>query len=379
MMYVGSRLGIPEFPLALLYSDLHTRLDRIDDCDRVLSGILFKAKHHKVDTIVNLGDTLTTRGIVHTRCLDLLQAHYRRWAVEGLHQIILVGNHDQEDKAGEVHPFKVFEEIRNVMVIDRPTFVGSWGTLENVYFFPYMDKITQDDINKAKTPSPKAVFVHWGIRGGMKNAGHADTDGVPQEWLSDFPVVYSGHYHMHGEIRGTKIVYVGSPMEQDFSEIGSPKGGVLIGSDSEFHYTHWKQISLSNQTRQHFKIDVQADDTGNLFCGKLPIADVELWPKLDFKDNIEDHVVQVVLSGPTAAIARISTKDLYPLFSHTARLGKFPQIIIDREGTVSTASRMEVKPSDLGSTETLMDKYIKYVDPTLDHKHLLEVGKAFLG
>lgn len=94
----------------LFYSDLHIRPQRFADCVRVLNEIPELVKKYKVDLVVNGGDTFETRGLIETHCLQALHRVYTDWHNEGIKQYILVGNHDQEDRDGNIHPMEVFQK-----------------------------------------------------------------------------------------------------------------------------------------------------------------------------------------------------------------------------------------------------------------------------
>ena len=180
----------------LFYSDLHLRPERIETCDYVLGEIGQIAKKH-ASIIVNGGDTFNTRGLIKTSCFDLLYRHYTKWFDTGLTQIINIGNHDQEDLAGEIHPMKVFENFEGWKVTDKPSLFGTPGDM--IALFPYMPRKDMQDQIEKKALLAKDAIVHWGIRGAKRNDKNTDTDGVPVEWLKKFKQVFS--WPLPSEIR----------------------------------------------------------------------------------------------------------------------------------------------------------------------------------
>ena len=75
------------------------------------------------------------------------------------------------------------------------------------------------------------AFVHWGIRGAKRNDHNKDTDGVPLDYLKPFRRVFSGHYHYRSKLEN--VQYIGSPLQQNFAEMGQDQGVLIYDSEKE--------------------------------------------------------------------------------------------------------------------------------------------------
>jgi len=352
----------------LFYSDLHIRPERIEDCEIVLSSIekialsLQKERGRQV-VIVNGGDTFNTRGLIKTSCFDTLYKHYHSWANNGLEQMILVGNHDQEDKEGLIHPMKVFQQFDGWAVIDKPM------VYSGVAYFPYMNKsLIQSEIKKAIKLGAKIAVVHWGIQGAMMNEGHADSEGVPSSWLSGFDKVFSGHYHYRNSF--DNIQYIGSPMQQNFGEINQQKGVLVY--DSENNKIDFIEIK---GTSKHYEIEIsQEEDYSEKSDSKKDSKKSR--SKEVFKGGTKEDVkskdfIRIKVKGDSEFCSSIDRN------KYSERYG-VSSVKVEREVKDKHISRLNIETSDILSTESIMQKYVDFVDTHLDKNKLMKIGRALL-
>lgn len=329
----------------LFYSDLHIRPESAQVCDHVLGYILkvakiLEKKHGKV-TIVNCGDTFNTRGEIRTHCFDIVQKHWRKWSDEKFYQYVLVGNHDQEDRDGKIHPLKVFDNDW-IHVIDEPYVIDYE---EKIALFPYMklEKIA-DAINE--NPAQFAV-VHWGIQGAKRNDFNVDTDGVPLDWLRNYQKVFSGHYHFRNSVEN--VTYVGSPYQQNFGEMGQEKG-LLFFTRGKTSF-----IKIPN-TPKHYEARVSFDAGAR---------------QIERDSNITDKdYVRVKVQGTINDVSSFRKEDLD--FGAAS-------IKLEREIKDTFKSRLKIDSTTKFSIKDLMKKYVDHVG--FDEKRidkLMEVGEQFL-
>jgi len=327
---------------ALVYTDLHLREDALPECIYALRKVGELAAELGVDQIFNLGDTFNTRGVIKTRCWQALYEVYRDWSRSGIRQTIIVGNHDQEDKAGEIHPMKVFEEFDGWNVIGTP------DVIDGVLFMPYMpiDKIKSFLTNTVFQKNTTA-FVHWGICGAMMNNWKEDTDGVPSAWLKNFKHVYSGHYHFRN--RFENIQYIGNLLQKDFAEMGQEKGVTHITDRGS------KFIPIKG-TPRHFEVKVSWDKRGEMV--------VDAPGGITKKD-----FVRAMVSGDSERVTGFSRESLEL---------ECRSLKVERDIKAKSVSRMNLSSSEIHDQKSLIKKYVEFIDTDLDKEKLLKIGMEML-
>ena len=336
--------------LILLYSDPHTRPERIMDCDYVFGKIKEIALEKKVNYVYNGGDTFHTRGLIKTSCFDLIYRHFSDWAKSGIRQIINIGNHDQEDKAGAIHPMRVFSQFDQWHVIDEPKKIWHFP---NIAFFPYSPNVTEEMIQKTfeiEGEGPCDAFVHWPIYGSSMTPKMKEEGGVPREWLKRFRNVISGHFHYRDKI--DNVYYIGSPFQQNFAEMGQEKGVTLYETD-----TGKMEFIEIEGTPKHHVVQIYWED------GKKKTE------KGDIKSN---DFVKVHVKGDSGQVSRVDRSKLEKSLGNDS-------ITIQREIESETYSRMNLGEKEIYDTTALMEKYVDFVEvKSLNKDKLKEIGKEII-
>lgn len=339
----------------LLYSDLHIRPGEfLGTCDLVLSEIGRLVEEREIDYIINGGDTFHTRGIVNTSALNVLDRHYSAWRDKGFKQIILVGNHDQEDREGKIHPICVYRDYPGWSVIEKPTFIGALG----MAFFPYMDTIENGlaPFSPISDEVPVDAVVHWGIQGARRNDNNVDSEGYPVANLAKFRKVFAGHYHYRNAF--DNVQYIGSPYQQDFGEMGQDKG-VLI----------WDNVSDTVEfieikgTRKHYDTLVMVKKDGKSMIG------------IQEEDLEDGDAIRIKIEGDKELISSLKRKDVVDLVCGS----KTPGLVqINRNFVEKSFSRLNIDAKEIHSTDALMTKYVGHVKTSLNKEKLMEIGRENL-
>ncbi len=331
----------------LMYSDLHIRPERIEDCEIVLNAIPEICEKYKIEYVINGGDTFNTRGVLRTSCFQILYEHYMSWIHKGLKQIIIVGNHDQEDKAGEIHPMSVFNNKNEGWhVIDRPCKIKIDDKLFG--FSPYVLD-PYEAINTMK--GSHTCFVHWGFKGAKRNAGNIDSDGVDVDAVSGFKKVFSGHYHYRNSIEN--VHYIGSPFQQNYGERDQEKGVLIYDSK-----TGKIEFVAIEGTKKHWEINVTWEDGKEVYSGDLKAI------------KQKDHV-RLVAHGDLECVSNFS-KD------KAIKKLKCVDVKLDRDIKEKTFSRMNLKTEEIHTPMSLVERYVDFVETDLDRARLLDVGRSLL-
>lgn len=329
-----------------MYSDLHLRPEKMVECETALNSVLqialkLREVSKKEVVLINGGDTFNTRGLIKTSCFDTLYRHYFKWANEGFRQLIVVGNHDQEDREGVVHPMRVFNQFKDWTVADAPM------QFDQFMAIPYM---TMDKIKtffaSYEAKGKHDAIVHWGIQGALRNDRNRDADGVPLEWLDVFRNVFSGHYHYRNAIGN--VQYIGSPFQQNHGEMDQAKGVLIY--NSETLKTAFREIK---GTPKHVDVQISWDSDGKII---LPEVEVN-----------ETDIYRVKATGFAVQCGSL-TKDVLK-----DALGMEPSTI-EREVKEMRHSRLKIDTKEIYDTEMLMERYVEFVDLPLDRDRLMKVG-----
>lgn len=236
----------------IIFTDLHLKEDSEDTVfDEVLPGIQKACLDHQDFTAACLGDVFHFRYRVLVRLFNRLRDTFWSWAEDGIEIILLPGNHDQINVAGQ-NVLEALDDLPNVSVYNRPTF-DEWGL-----WLPYR-KNPQDLIRFLNSPHPEsgdAVFYHGGVQGAWMNENIADTNGLPPDAFRDWSTVICGHYHKRQTLSPNGvhgIHYVGSPYQTRADEAGQEKG-----------YATWDGKTLTMMTtkwgKRYHKLRLEAGD-----------------------------------------------------------------------------------------------------------------------
>lgn len=330
----------------LFYSDIHIRQANRKWIEVALGEVKRIAKEKNVDWVINGGDTFNTRGLLHTSDFDLLQNIYRDWNESGISQIIIVGNHDQEDKAGKIHPMNIFDCFDTWVIVDEPVY---FETL-NLWLCPYIYDRKETEQAILSAPVDSYAAVHWGIAGAQMNDHRIDEDGVPVRWLKKFKKVFSGHYHLRNSFEN--VQYIGSLLQKDFNEMGHDKGVLIWDTDTD----ELEFIEVKG-TPKHYEVTVSFED------GR---------PKVQKPDGITDiDIVRAKIVGASEQVSQISKDVLKNELNIIAAK-------INREVEEKSLSRLAVEADEIYNIKSMMEKYIDFVSTPLDKKKLVKVGEEFV-
>ena len=174
-----------------------------------------------------------------------------------------------------------------------------------------------------------------------------DTDGVDVKIFSRFRNVFSGHYHNRHKIEN--VQYIGSPMQQSFSEKSQEKGVLLY--DDESLKTEFIPIKM---TPKHYDVIYDCDS------GEMSVHE----------DVTEIDFVRVKVVGRSEKVSLFKREH----FTIGCR-----EVKIDRDVRSEVVSRLTIGTGESENLESLIGKYVEFVNPALDHKKLISVGRSFVG
>lgn len=195
--------------------------------------------------------------------------------------IIFPGNHDGTEFTNNYLSEKIilsYLDVKLFTVISKITTLYSSDGKEKMMFIPWttdLEKI-KESINEVE---PGLIcFGHLEISGAVSSTEYTLTTGLHPGIFSKFKIVFLGHYHRHQVIKN--IVYVGSPIIKDFSELEINKGFIIYDSLTQ----NWTFYQLEKRKVFEFVISEETLDEVDNYLENNEIPEGSLF-KLKFKGS----------------------------------------------------------------------------------------------
>jgi DNA repair exonuclease SbcCD nuclease subunit len=140
---------------------------------------------------------------------------------------MIVGNHDSyyKDRV-DVNSLSILTGWDNITVFDTATTIESSG--KTLTFCPWGTKVYE-------IPESDIVFGHFEINTFKLNQFKICDHGISSsDLLSKSNLIITGHFHLREERQydnGT-ILYIGSPFQMDFGDVGDTKGYYILDVES---------------------------------------------------------------------------------------------------------------------------------------------------
>lgn len=239
-----------------LFGDTHFQEKGLEKIQKTGSWLSEEFKKNEVDVIVCLGDVLNTRDIVNVEAqsaaFDMFNQMKRDNPSSPIH--IVLGNHDMNLR----HSRRI-SSLDGLRVSRSDIHLHTQITLLEIkgvqcLFIPYHHEpndIIQYINELAERMEPEkmkeiVVFGHLSVHGAKQNDGRRFHGAVHAELFSPFKHTFSGHYHYHHTLENN-VVYVGSPMQFNFGDVGDERGLVIYDHKSN----EMKQIANTFSPRYY--------------------------------------------------------------------------------------------------------------------------------
>jgi len=192
-------------------------------------------KEHKIDTVIDMGDTFDNRRNIDLWAMDWARNNYfdilRDMGVT-LHSI--VGNHTAYYKdtnqintidllLRQYDNITVYSEAKEIKIDNLDILLLPWINSEN-------ERKTLDIIKKSKS---KIAMGHLELNGFVATRGHMMEDGMDIDVYDKFDKVYSGHYHTRSD--NGKIYYLGNPYEMFWNDVNDTRGFHIFDTETTEH------------------------------------------------------------------------------------------------------------------------------------------------
>jgi len=200
---------------------------------------------NNVKNVICLGDLVHHRELIDIYMQQQLDEHFYSFFEENnINFHYLIGNHDLYYKSTNDVSYAYTINYDKFHIVDKPDILNIDGI--NIGLVPWG--------NEDKMPSPYAVDMlcgHFEISGFLNNSGNDNGSRLKISDFSEYPIVYSGHYHIQD--KKSNIQYLGSPYQMRRDDFGTPKG---------FWYYDGEMKFKANETSPKF-IKVIYDEIGD--------------------------------------------------------------------------------------------------------------------
>lgn len=230
----------------LIIGDPHFREGNVTEMDHLVKfTIRFVKQHPEIEFIVVLGDILDRHGVLHQ--------HPFHQACKFLHQLgsmkptyVLIGNHDFDNPSKflpDNHPFLMWKltQCPGVTIVDKPLRENGFVFVPYVPPGMFHQALEFIDPGLDFLQTTEIIFAHQEFRGCRMGPVISEVgDSWPPASLADaphppaydrVPLVISGHIHDRQELPG--ILYVGTPIQNGFSDSYMDKGICLFDTVSK--------------------------------------------------------------------------------------------------------------------------------------------------
>jgi len=264
--------------------------------------ILEIARREEPDLCICLGDTLDTNNRIEMRAQrDAINFFFQLAEICPL--IILIGNHDRENKTdflSDVHPFFGLKKTPNITVVDSTI----WDTQRNFIYVPYvapgrfreaLEKVDYYPDDTDPEDQPRLIFAHQEIRGSFYGSKKNSVSEDGDVWNSKYPLIISGHIHEYQVLPG--VVYVGTFYQQNYGE-NANKALMMIYLDEEA-----KPESFQDKDWVIFSTDAP----NTITLPKLPTLITDGTLEL-IKPEVKPEVINPELIKPNLPVSSYSPK-----------------------------------------------------------------------
>jgi DNA repair exonuclease SbcCD nuclease subunit len=224
-----------------------------------------------INDIIIPGDIFHNRNEISVNTLNIAKEFFS--ILKDFRIFISTGNHDcyYKDRS-DVNSISMLDGWDNIVIIDKKPIIISADN-KTISLIPWGTEL--NDI-----PKSDICFGHFEIQSFYMNSFKVCDHGFESQTLLDkSPLVLSGHFHKR-ELRKYdkgKILYIGSPYQQNFGDTGDDRGVYILNTETEKIEFFENEVSP-----KHIKISLNS-----LQCGKQDSQYL--------KDNVPDNIVSFII------------------------------------------------------------------------------------
>jgi exonuclease SbcD len=300
---------------------------RVLDFLKSLDAIVDTAIQEKVDLVLFAGDAYKDRNPAPTFQREWSR-RIMRLSREGIHTLLLVGNHDTSPALGRAHTLDPFDtlEVPNVRVLDKPAFLRPsdlWDLPLQVIALPWVSRsglvaslelastepekvnlaveerleaIVHNYLEQADPHLPIVLTAHASVQGAVYGGERSVMLGsdltLSGALVKDTRLDYVALGHIHkaqdlNENGHPPVIYPGSIERVDFGEAADDKCFVIVRLEHGRTEVEWHKLDgIRPFIDRHLRLKSQEDVTGQL---------IKALPK---PEKLENAIVRLVLEYP---------------------------------------------------------------------------------
>jgi DNA repair exonuclease SbcCD nuclease subunit len=333
---------------------------RLQDAANVLDEIYVACDDGNIDVVLFAGDLFHARSTLQVATFNTIYEGIAKIKTRVKDFGMLVGNHDQATKLGDIHACYAFSSI--VQVMDRPGWFGfTEGGALQVYAIPHTENkpLIEQNLTLAESsiPSgyPSCCLAHVGVSGAVVGSNFVllskDNPTTVPFTRPGFDQVFLGHYHKP-QLLAPNVRYLGATHQHNWGDSGQERGYSIWDTDTnevEFFpiksapkFVWWDADEMTN------KVKLAEAVSGNIVRIKYdmaPEADAWKWAKEKMAECGAIRVEQWV--EPTVA------------------------------GTLTPGDEQQYQPG--ADFEDMVESFVADSDyGSLDKARLVELGKSIL-
>jgi DNA repair exonuclease SbcCD nuclease subunit len=328
---------------------------RMRDILSVFDHLKKHCLENDIKDVLILGDIFHVRSRIDVGVYDAVYHKFKELVDSGIRLVILVGNHDQALKIGEVHALAPFSEFAEV--VDKPTWVrfGAKSDSLTAWLCPFVDdtEILNLQIQKGQQNPPTSgkmlLGLHTSIHGSaIGSINYVMKHGLTVEQVApeNWDWVACGHHHKP-QFMTDNMFYIGAPIQHNFGDEGDPRGFMVL------------------DTKKSGKEGIEFIDlTNDLPCFRtLEVAETSDISKL--QDLYKGDYVRVKVSGGVK------------LDSVLAAVPEGVSARLERSADVTHEARINL--TNANTTEKILQAYVDHRDVKhLDNGDLVRIGKELM-
>jgi DNA repair exonuclease SbcCD nuclease subunit len=224
MILKGKNIGI--------FSDIHIGLGQDSSTwhDIVLDFAKWATKIYSeagINDIIITGDIFHNRSEIGVNTISVANEFFE--ILKDFRIFISVGNHDSFYKdRSDVNSVSILKGWKNITIVDKEPLIIEYKN-KKISLIPWGTSI--QDI-----PKSDICFGHFEIQSFyMNNFKTCDHGFESSNILEKSPLVFSGHFHKKDDRKYNKgrIVYVGSPFQQNYGDSGDDRGIYTFNIETE--------------------------------------------------------------------------------------------------------------------------------------------------